>query len=140
MKGVSPIISTVLMIAIAIAAAVVVYYVTMNIVSGTGSQAEQQATAGQDIIQIEGISVSGTTITAYVRNMSKVSVEINNAYILKPDGTVDCTGTISSGPVTISGGSVSSLTITASCISSGNTYQLKLVTKNGGTAVKTFTA
>jgi flagellin-like protein len=142
MKGVSPIISAILMIAIAIAAAVIVYYVTMDIVSSTGSNAENQATAGQDMIQIEGLSSwNSGSITAYVYNAGDQTVHLQTAYILDASGNVVC------GPQDISSNTVSAkdtqkVTITfSSCsLTSGDTYTLKIVSKNGGVATKSFTA
>ena len=136
MKGVSPIISTVLMIAIAIAAAVVVYYVTMEIVSSQSSQVEQQATAGQEVIQIESIAASTSEVNAYVRNLGKREVNVTDAYILKEDGSTQCKGTITS--TTINPGEVKEISVSGCTLSAGN-YQLKVVTKNGAMAVKAFT-
>ena len=147
MKGVSPIISTVLMIAIAIAAAVVVYYVTMNIVSTQGSQAEQQATAGQDIIQIVGIGSWNDTnkdINVWVYNGGNTKVQIVSAYVLQENGNTVC------GPnelTKIENNTIDSKTTqrvlvdfdqTKCTKSLSGTYQLKLVTKNGATAMKAF--
>ncbi len=62
MRGVSPIVSTILMVAIAIAAAVVVYYITMDVITKQGTQLEQQSQVGTASIRIEAanLNVSST--------------------------------------------------------------------------------
>ena len=146
MRGVSPIVSTILMVAIAIAAAVVVYYVVMNVVSTQGAQLEQQASQGQEKIVIESVgtlSKTGKTIDVYVRNLSDTNVQISAAYVLGADGTVKCSDidmTSDSG-TTVPANSVGKVTLNFgdtgdSCNVDTGTYTLKIVTEKGTVVTK----
>ncbi len=138
MRGVSPIVSTILMVAIAIAAAVVVYYITMDVITKQGTQLEQQTSAGQDQIVIEEVSApTGGTVTAYIRNVGDSDVTVSAAYIYNEDGTtlVDQNTSLN---VTIAAGQVSSVDTGISTPTTSGTYVLKVVTTNGGIATKTF--
>ncbi len=138
MRGVSPIVSTILMVAIAIAAAVVVYYVVMNVVSTQGAQLEQQASQGQEKIVIEEATLSSSgSLTAYVRNLSSTDVNISAAYVLDDSGAVVCSKTGIN--TTINANSVGTVSDTLTCtgtLSSGKTYTVKLVTAKGTPATK----
>ena len=82
-KGVSPIIATLLLIVIAVAAAVVTYTFVMGFL-GTSSQ--NTGPSGQ--LTYDSYSVTGNTsnagITAYIRNTGGKSVTLDQVYV---DGT-----------------------------------------------------
>lgn len=76
-KGVSPIIATLLLIVIAVAAGVVTYSFVMGFIGGAGGQS---GTTGQ--INIESAVINNaTTTTAYVRNTGSKNVNITTAYV-----------------------------------------------------------
>lgn len=81
-RGVSPIIATLLLIVIAVAAAVVTYTFVMGFV-GTATQ----STGAQGQLNYDSYKVSGTTdanITAYIRNSGGRTVTLSAVYV---DGT-----------------------------------------------------
>ena len=96
MKGVSPVIATVLMVAVAIAAAVVFYSWIMSTTASTTTQASAQAgTIGKYSLVIESAKCSSTDTNAmefYIRNQSDVSIDDNFTYIIQDaSGKTVCT-------------------------------------------------
>jgi len=83
-KGISPIIATVLMILIAIAAGITVYTLATGWVGGRFSE----ATGPQAILVVESGSYNGSHFILYVRNDGTSNVNITKAYITHPNGTV----------------------------------------------------
>jgi len=78
--GVSPVIATLLLILIAVAAAVLVYLWVSGYV-GTATRAQPEM---EEKIKIEAVSTRGsgaTAITCYVRNVGGVDAVIVNAYL-----------------------------------------------------------
>ncbi|WP_148682133.1 archaellin/type IV pilin N-terminal domain-containing protein [Thermofilum adornatum] len=136
--GVSPVIATLLLIVIAVAAAVLAY---IWIIGYQGTLTQQASTAQlQERIKIEAVQYdSGTnTLTVYVRNIGDVNVVIDALYLYDKTGTaigqstgVGLTlnpGEVKSGTVSLTGG-----------LTSGQTYTVKAVTQKGTEATYTFT-
>ena len=102
---------------LAVSAGVVIYAYTMGYLGGFG---------GADMLgamSLDEASISATTVTAYVRNIGRTSIEITSAYV---DGTQ---ATVSSNPSTIGEGGVGTVTVTGA-FSAGTTYQIKLIGKD----------
>ncbi|MEM0011233.1 MAG: archaellin/type IV pilin N-terminal domain-containing protein [Candidatus Bathyarchaeia archaeon] len=136
-KGVSPVIATLLLIVIAVAAAVLAY------IWVTGYMGTLQAQAGaqqvQERIKIEGVKISsdGTIQTVYVRNIGDTQVKIVAVYLLDSGGSVlgkiDQTTTLSpESAIAISA-------TTLPTVTAGKTYIIKVVTARGTEATYQFT-
>ena len=141
MRGVSPIVSTILMVAIAIAAAVVVFYIVNDFLSTQQAQMKEQAPEEFEKIRIEALSDwnnTGESITAYVRNIGKTTVTLSAAYVLK-DGGVKCQ--LTNLNQTISPDTVVAVTLdfTNCGLNSGDSATLKIVTSEGSTSSTAFT-
>jgi flagellin-like protein len=73
--GVSPVIATLLLIVIAVAAAVLAY---IWIIGYQGTLTQQASTAQlQERIKIEAVEYTGTSLNVYVRNIGDVNVQID---------------------------------------------------------------
>ncbi|HUI86441.1 MAG TPA: archaellin/type IV pilin N-terminal domain-containing protein [Nitrososphaerales archaeon] len=150
-KAVSPIIATLLLIAIAVAAGIIVYVYTNSLAGGLTQGGGQQVS---DQISMDAYSYvtpsSGVTIT--IRDTGSSSVTVNSIFF---DGTLAGTlgaasGTCSS-PATTSPygtcttGQTLTITLTTSpagveSAASGTSHAIKIITATGGTAVFTVVA
>ena len=136
-KGISPVIATIILILIAVVAGVLLWLWT----SGFTSALPAQQQALYERIKIEGVKVDKTSnqVIAYVRNVGNVDVKISTVYILYPNGTiVEYYSMVT--PITISPGEVKEVTadVTPSYYSAGYVYTIKVVTANGAEATYTF--
>jgi len=130
-KALSPVIATLLMVAIAVAAAIITYVWSMGLLGGLmgtgGSQTKEQ-------IILEAYDWKGSTLAVIVRNVGSSDVTLAASYIegLAPTGGPAgadpgdkvAIGTTKAYTLTPPGG----LTVTA-----GASYVLKFVTATGGT-------
>jgi hypothetical protein len=117
-RGISTFIATLLLMVLAVSAGVVIYAYTMGYLGGFG---------GADMLgamSLDEASITGTAVTAHVRNIGKTSIEITSAYI---DGTPATS--VSSNPATIGEGAVGTVTI-GGTFATGTTYQIKLIAKD----------
>jgi flagellin-like protein len=132
--GVSPVIATLLLIVIAVAAAVLAY---IWIIGYQGTLTQQASTAQlQERIKIEAVQYSSGTLTVYVRNIGDVNVNIDALYVIDKTGTI--IGSSTTVGLTLTPGQVDSQTVSAS-LTSGETYTVKAVTQKGTEATYTFT-
>ena len=132
--GVSPVIATLLLIVIAVAAAVLAY---IWIIGYQGTLTQQASTAQlQERIKIEAVQYSSGTLTVYVRNIGDVNVDIDALYVLDKTGTI--IGNSTGVGLTLTPGQVNSDTVSAT-LNSGETYTVKAVTTKGTEATYTFT-
>ena len=96
MKGVSPVIATVLMVAVAIAAAVVFYSWIMSTTASTTTQASAQAgTIGKYTLRIESAecNADGNYMRFFIRNESDVDINADFTYtITDTSGATVATG------------------------------------------------
>jgi len=139
MKGVSPVIATVLMVAVAIAAAVVFYSWIMSTTASTTTQASAQAgEIGKYSLRIESAqcSADNNTISIYLRNESDVSLDANFTYIITDSsGATVGTGT---EPISIGAHEVKSFTIDNDNLSGEKDKRVTIVLKGpSGIAVST---
>jgi flagellin-like protein len=131
--GVSPVIATLLLILIAVAAAVLVYLWVSGYV-GTATRAQPEM---EEKIKIEAVSIGDrTTITCYVRNVGGVDAVIVSAYL--EAGGIVLTSTTAGGSTSITPGEVKTVTVGGLSLSAGRTYTIKLVTQTGVEASYTF--
>ncbi len=128
-KGVSPVIAVLLMIAIAVAAAILVYVWSMGIVGtltgGGGQQVKEQLI--MDAYKWPGPDAQ---ITMYVRNVGNAEVILDAVYVGGLNIATDM-GTVIpvQGPVITVNLDAAG---TGGTFTSGVAYTLKLVTKTGG--------
>jgi archaeal type IV pilus assembly protein PilA len=129
-KAISPIFATLILIAIAVIAGVVVYMFT----SGTLATMTGGGTVAQEHVAIQGASVtSSTTIAVYAQYMDGGSaIAINGAIIRDATGTSQ-TGTCSSNLPT--SGALTTVTVTTAALTSGHTYTVTLTSSKGGSFV-----
>jgi flagellin-like protein len=144
-RGVSPVIATLLLIVIAVAAAVLTYiWVTgyMGKVTGTVEQTSTQQL--QEKIKINAVTVTSSGITISVANIGNVNVTLAGAYILFQNGTVvsGCqNNTLATKLNPLKPGDIAgSVEIPSGCtLTKGLTYVAKVVTAKGTEATYTFT-
>ncbi len=125
-KGVSTYISVLLLIVVTIAGGVMIYGYTIGWFGRLGGEGEMGT------LSIDEVSASGTTnlITAYVRNVGSSSVILDAVYvegllIADADVEVDIVAMTTATP--IAEGSIATVVIDATMLTSGTTYQVKLV-------------
>ena len=132
-KGISPIIATLLLILIAIAAGVIVYAYVVGFI---GSESPSVPTVGTDQLSVNAVSYTkaATTITVYVQNVGTNSLNVTSLYIYFGNGTLSQEVAPASGNVIKSGatGTVISGTITA--LVAGNIYYMRVTTQTGSSA------
>ena len=134
-KAISPIIATLLLIAIAVVAALVTYAWVMGYI---GFQTSNSGNA----VQIQSVSFTGTPGTSgavskiYLQNVGPTTVTLNQAQCLYINGVQDSTATIAGanaqGSLTLASGSTavitSSGTTTGSPFASGTMLSIKVTT------------
>ena len=137
-KGVSPIIATIILVLIAIAAGVMLWLWVSGFITATPAQ--QPALNERIKIDAVNISSSKSKLSIYVRNMGSTNVNITAAYILTTSNTAIAYQTYSN--VIISPGQVTKIdmdiTSDSANIKSGYAYVAKVVTANGVEATYTF--
>jgi flagellin-like protein len=111
-KGVSPIIATLLLIVIAVAAAVVTYAFVSGFIGTATAQSNQQGTMAIDTAAIN----SNTSITAYLRNTGTKTEVLGTVYVDNQlqTATFNGTSTYSLAPGTV---------VTVAITGTGTTWQ-----------------
>jgi flagellin-like protein len=105
-KGVSPIIATLLLIVIAVAAAVVTY----AFVSGFIGKTTSTATGTTDSMSLDSYSATATAVTMYMRNTGTTTLTIASAYVNGVNATF---APGAGGSLTIAPGTVEPIVVTA---------------------------
>jgi flagellin-like protein len=126
-KGVSPIIATLLLIVIAVAAAVVTYAFVTGFIGTSSGSATQTGAMSVDSVAAD---VSADQILVYVRNSGSKALDLTtpSVYI---DGVAEAAANIAGGAA-LPVGSVITLTITpAATITAGQASQLRIVAADG---------
>jgi len=136
-KGISPIFATLILIAIAVIAGVVVYMFT----SGTLATMTGGGTAAQEKLSIQAVSGVNSTgqITIYVQSTSG-TVNIDSLLLKDSSGTVVGTATTFTGGLGTGNGVGSTLatlkcTLATGNILTGNSYTVTLISTKGGNFV-----
>lgn len=134
-KAVSPVIATLLMIAIAVAASVVMY-------SWVNSMVKNQATQSQTAIRIEQVQflATRTDVEITIRNTGTVGAVIKTVYVYKSDTLIqkfDATGPL---PIAYSAGELKAFTLDMStpALDQSSAYQIKVVTDIGFSVEGTY--
>jgi len=122
-KAVSPVISVLLMVAVAVAAAILVYVWSMGLIgtlqTGGGSQTREQ-------VELDAYSWNTTALYLYLRNVGASDVVVDAVYIAGEKATVTPTNlVVLGGAVKVDVTPVGSFTV-------GVAYTIKVVTKSGG--------
>lgn len=129
-KAISPIFATLILIAIAVIAGVVVYMFT----SGTLATMTGGGTAAQEKVSIQGVQSSTTVINVYAQNTGTGTVTINGMILKDANGnTVQTVGSVT-GTSGLVGGTLSTVTGTFTTIPVGS-YTVTLTTAKGGSFV-----
>uniref|UniRef100_A0A7C4FHW8 Flagellar biosynthesis protein FlaG n=1 Tax=Ignisphaera aggregans TaxID=334771 RepID=A0A7C4FHW8_9CREN len=135
-KGVSPIIATVILVLIAVAAGVMLWLW----VSGFASTTPAEQRALNERIRIDAVEVKDSTVTIYVRNIGNVEVKISAAYILDTSNIIIASNTSTSQMPTIGPGEVKEVKVSESELDPGYAYRVRVVTASGVEATYTFVA
>ena len=141
-KGVSPIIATVILVLIAVAAGVMLWLWVSGFASTTPT--EQQAL--NERIRIDAVKIENNTgnniVIIYVRNIGNVNVTISAAYILDISNIIVASNTDTSQMPTVSRGAVGEVKVDVSSepLNPGYVYKVRVVTTNGVEATYTFVA
>lgn len=128
LKAISPIFATLILIAIAVIAGVVVYMFT----SGTLATMTGQGTAGQEKVAIQAVSSSDQDITVYAQSLSGGKVTLNSVIVKDAAGAV--VGTPISDATEIEA-DLTNVSVTATGLQVGYSYTVTLVSSNGGSFV-----
>jgi archaeal type IV pilus assembly protein PilA len=154
-SAISPIIATLLLILIAIAAGVVVYAYVLGFV-GSNTNGSAPGTSQLSIDTSSGSSASNT-VTAFFRNIGGSAAIITSVYVLDTTGTPVLGGSVigtASSPVTgctitsttttmpcsISPSATGSISLSSVTLTKGNTYQIKIDTQDGSSVSQSFKA
>lgn len=149
-KAVSPIIATLLLIAISVAAAIIVYVFTNSLTGNLTAQGGQQVS---DQISMDAYSFSTLTAPTMVfRDVGSSSVTITAVYFdgnlcqasgvtctAAPTYTTGASPLCQAGPVCTSGEYVSTQ-LTVSSQTTGTSHIIRIVTSDGGTFTFTVIA
>jgi len=131
-RGVSPVIATLLLIVIAVAAAVLTYIWVTGYIGRTATAAE--APQLQERIKINAVQAAAGEDVDVI-----VSVMNIGAYILTEGGTQVCSNTTFSEPLYVNPGVTSDVSVPRCALKAGTTYIAKVVTVKGTEATYTFT-
>ena len=140
-KAVSPIIATLLLILIAVAAGVIIYIWTTSYV---GTQIG--TVGGQETFVITNVKYKtspSTSLDVTIINQGSAAINITSATLYQSDGSTPVSGvSITTGlPHVISPGTTDTFTLTLNAtLSKGQSYVLQVTTIKGNIAVFRFTA
>jgi flagellin-like protein len=133
LKAVSPVIATLLLIAIAVAAGIILYVFvsgfTGSLTQTGGQQAAEQLS--MEVFDFRDLTTPKLTVT--VRNTGTVKVTIDKVYF---DGVLSSPNYIDDTSPDVDPGSISRFTLTVSA-TAGSSHLIKVVTNTGG--IFTFT-
>jgi len=144
-KAVSPVLATLMMVAVAVALSVIIFTWSQSFLSQTGEAASgqqaQQNIAAQSGILIESAKFSSNSVDVTVRNVGKVTVTLGNYYITKTSAgtTTSYTGSFTSSD-TVNPGSATTKTLSPTGVSftSGDIVTIKVTTTAGTFAQATY--
>ncbi len=126
-KAISPIFATLILIAIAVIAGVVVYMFT----SGTLATMTQGGTVAQEKVSIQGVSNGAV----YAQNTGSGTVTITSLIIKDSTGAVVGTPAAPTGGAALASGAL--VPVTFAPLTTAGTYTVTLVTSHGGNFVST---
>ena len=129
-KAISPIFATLILIAIAVIAGVVVYMFT----SGTLATMTNGGTAGQEKVTVQGASGLTTGVTVYVEQTSGPAASVNGLIVKDASGNTIAATASTFTPVPLTAGTLTTIPSGALTIPAG-TYTVTVTTKAGGSFV-----
>ncbi len=129
-RGVSQVIAALLLIAIAVAAAILLYVFAIGLLGSLGSSGGQQ-TKQQLIMEAYNWNSGTGAVSVTVRNVGSASIDASKTDFFVNGNKV---GSVTGCGVTLtpSGSCTASFTITSASYVAGAAYPLKLVTPDGG--------
>jgi flagellin-like protein len=131
-KGISPIFATLILIAIAVIAGVVVYMFT----SGTLASMTGSTTAAQEKVAVQGVQGTITGLTVYAQNQGSGQVKITSVMIKDSTGAIIEQSAPTTASANIAGNALGSvITGTLSHLSTNTPYTVTLVSSLGGSFV-----
>lgn len=133
-KAVSPVIATLLVIAIAVAAAILVYVWSMGLIGSLQSGGGEQVTE-QLSLDVYSWNATGN-LAMTVRNVGAADVNVSNIYVETDAGIETFDGATVAGTssqVDIGDTETFTMAPTVSNITPGKQYTIKIVTQSGGT-------
>ncbi len=133
-RGVSVIIAALLLIAIAVAAAVLLYVFSIGLLGSLSSSGGQQ-TKQQVILEAYDWSITAGPIILHLRNVGSATVNLAAADYFVNGGSVTATGGIPPCTATVVPGAAScamSLALGTFTPTAGAAYPIKVVTPDGG--------
>ena len=134
-EAVSPVIATLLLIVIAVAAAVLTY-IWVTGYMGTVAPRETP-TQLKERIKIDAVGVTTGGVSIYVSNIGEIDTKIVSAYVLYTNYMAVCGGSVT---VDVSAGSAVEVNVPGTCtLVSGTTYIAKVSAKGGAEATYIFT-
>jgi len=131
-KGVSPIIATVLLILISIATSLILW----NWVSSTVSQTPSEPPFLSERVKIEAVSIEGNIVKVYVRNLVNNDVRVGPVYIINGSSGLTLAQNLSS--VVIRGGDVAEVSVELKMLLPRGVYIAKVTTAKGYEASYVF--
>jgi flagellin-like protein len=120
-KAVSPVLSVLLMIAVAVAASLVTYAWVMGYLGNTTGKVGRA-------IQIQSMAKVGSTLTVYVQNVGDGPVTLNSVYV---NGILDTAGTDAFDPQILQKGDTSTVTTDFSGFGPTDIVKVKVVCTDG---------
>ena len=133
LKGISPIFATLILIAIAVIAGVVVYMFT----SGTLATMTGSTSAAQERVAVLGVQYAhgATSITVYAENMATSgTVTVNGLIIKDAQGNTIQSATSLTG-TSLNAGSLASIGGTVTALTATQAYTVTVTTAGGGSFV-----
>ena len=129
-KALSPIFATLILIAIAVIAGIVVYMFT----SGTIASMTGGGTAGQEKVAVQGVDPTG--LVAMAQNTGSTDVTITDYIIKDASGNIVDSGAVAVGlGDLLVGGALVDVPITLANTVTGSSYTVTLVSSKGGSFV-----
>lgn len=130
-KAISPIFATLILIAIAVIAGIVVYVYT----SGTIASMTSGGTAVQEKVAVQAASSSGNTVTVIYQSTAGPLPVIEGMLLKDSSGNTVATLTMSGTSTPTAAGVLTTVTGTSSAIVHGSTYTVTLISRTGGSFV-----
>src|SRR4030067_2788414 len=129
--GLSPIFATLILIAIAVIAGIVVYMFT----SGTIASMTGGGTAGQEKAAVQGVDVAGAASVVYAQNTGGVTISITDVLVKDAAGNIVASDALTAAVPLPTTGVLTSITVDLSGLTAGQSYTVTLVSSTGGSFV-----
>ena len=118
-----------MLVVIAVAAAIITYVWLTGYIGTLQQQSGTQQL--QERLKIEGVKVTGGTVTIYVRNIGDIKVNITSAYLMDTNGTVLAANTGVSKDLDAGKSTTVTVDISSISLTNGRTYIVKVTTERG---------